>query len=198
MESRYGKFFLVAERISNLVFLNLLWIISCLPILTISPATAAMFAVFREWVTKKETGIFRIFMVKFKENFKQSMSLQLVWIVYTAVSLANLKLINDLGGVFRTVLLASLLAVGILLFLISIYMFTLMVHYELSTQMLWKNAFLISLTSFPISFLTLILTGSALTLAWHFPLLLTFLFSGTGYILFRVCFGAWHRPNYVE
>ncbi|WP_420491978.1 DUF624 domain-containing protein, partial [Neobacillus drentensis] len=40
-----SRFYAVVDRLSNLFILNLFWIISCLPIVTIAPATSAMYSV---------------------------------------------------------------------------------------------------------------------------------------------------------
>lgn len=50
------------ESFSNLVILNLLWILMCLPIITIFPATIAMFGVIRQWIIKDDDrGLTRSF-----------------------------------------------------------------------------------------------------------------------------------------
>ncbi|MFK9093125.1 YesL family protein [Bacillus salipaludis] len=190
MKVQYVKFFSITERVSNLFFLNLLWIVACLPIFTIFPSTAAMFGVFREWVTKKETSIFRIFFQKFKENFKQSMVLELAWLFYLGISFANLSILDNFNGIFRTVILSILISIGILLFLMSIYMVTLMVHYNLSIPILWKNSFLLSLTCLPSTFLVILIICVMAAITYFLPIVLIFVFSFTAYLLFLLCFRA--------
>jgi uncharacterized membrane protein YesL len=67
------------ELVTNFLWLNLLWLVACLPIFTIFPATAAMFAVVREWVKKREPGITRAFFSFFKADFKQSFWIGILW-----------------------------------------------------------------------------------------------------------------------
>ncbi|MGI9049327.1 MAG: DUF624 domain-containing protein, partial [Rubrobacteraceae bacterium] len=40
------------EVFTNLLILDLIWLVSCLPVITIYPATTAMFGVTRDWVRK--------------------------------------------------------------------------------------------------------------------------------------------------
>ncbi|WP_420490119.1 YesL family protein [Neobacillus drentensis] len=188
MKVQYGKFFTITERVSNLFFLNLLWIVACLPVFTIIPSTAAMFGVFREWVTKKETSIFRLFFQKFKENFKQSMVLELAWLFYLGIAYANLSILDHFNGMFRTVILSILITIGFLLVIMSIYMVTIMVHYNLSIQTLWKNSFLLSLTCFPSTFIIIMIVCVMATITYFLPIVLTFVFSVTAYLLFLLCF----------
>ncbi|MEY2193865.1 YesL family protein [Neobacillus sp. BF23-41] len=188
MKVQYGKFFTITERISNLFFLNLLWIVACLPIITIIPSTAAMFGVFREWVTKKETSIFRLFFQKFKENFKQSMVLELAWLFYLGIAYANLSILDNFNGMFRTVILSILITIGILLVIMSIYMVTIMVHFNISIPTLWKNSFLLSLTCFPSTLIVILIVCLMAAITYFLPIVLTFAFSVTAYLLFLLCF----------
>jgi uncharacterized membrane protein YesL len=66
----------------NLLLLNLLWLLARLPVLTIYPATAAMFGVVRVWVRRGDPSIFRPFFSSFKRIFKQSFWVGVVWTPY--------------------------------------------------------------------------------------------------------------------
>jgi uncharacterized membrane protein YesL len=68
------------NTLSNFFLLSLLWLLMCLPIVTIFPATASLFAVVRDWKTKSSTHLFSIFFRYFKENFKQSILPGLIWV----------------------------------------------------------------------------------------------------------------------
>jgi hypothetical protein len=72
-----GKFYTILLFISNFFLLNLLWLVMCLPIITIFPATAAMYGVVRQWIIHKDPSIFRPFFHYFKENFKQSILIEI-------------------------------------------------------------------------------------------------------------------------
>jgi uncharacterized membrane protein YesL len=188
MKVQYGKFFTITERVSNLFFLNLLWVVACIPIITIFSSTTAMFGVFREWETKKETSIFRIFFRKFKENFRQSIVLELAWLFYVGITYANLNILDNFTGMFRTVVLSILITIGILLVLMSIYMMTIMVHYHLSIPTLWKTSFLLSLTSFPSTLIVILVVSTSAIIIYFLPIVVTFIFSITAYLLFLLCF----------
>ena len=42
------------ETATDFFLLNLMWLVACLPAVTIFPSTAAMFGVVRDWVRRKE------------------------------------------------------------------------------------------------------------------------------------------------
>ena len=48
-----GRFYRRLETVTNYFLLNVLWLLACLPIITLYPATAAMFAVIRGWIARR-------------------------------------------------------------------------------------------------------------------------------------------------
>jgi uncharacterized membrane protein YesL len=44
-----SRLYAIVDRFSNLLILNIFWIVSCIPIVTIAPATSAMYSVVRQW-----------------------------------------------------------------------------------------------------------------------------------------------------
>ena len=57
----------------NLVLLNLLYILFCLPIITIAPATAAMTKILRNYAREEHAFLWSDFWDTFKSNFKTSL-----------------------------------------------------------------------------------------------------------------------------
>ncbi|MGM0777941.1 MAG: YesL family protein [Bacillota bacterium] len=188
MKVQYGRFFTVAERFSNLFFLNMLWLAACLPIFTILPSTAAMFGVYRDWATKEETSIFRPFLKKFKENFRQSIVLQIAWTTFSLIVYFNFSILNHLDGILRTTILTMIITVAFFLLTTTIYMLTVMVHYDFSLRELWKNSFLVALTSLPTTFMSIMILLAAGILTYMYPVLFVMIFSVTAFIVFSLCF----------
>ncbi|MEK1830300.1 YesL family protein [Priestia megaterium] len=67
----------VLRRINSLfdfILLNILWILACVPIFTVFPATAAMFGVVRRKVLEKEiNGICRLFLAYLKKTLEEAL-----------------------------------------------------------------------------------------------------------------------------
>ena len=72
-----NKFFDILGKITDVVILNLLFIISCLLIITIGDSTTATYSVAKQMVKDKESYIIKKLVKKFKENFKTN---TIVWI----------------------------------------------------------------------------------------------------------------------
>ncbi len=56
--------------ITNLVCLNVLWLLCCLPVITAGAATTAMYYVVFQYITKQDDGVLKPFFRGFRENFR--------------------------------------------------------------------------------------------------------------------------------
>ena len=71
-------------RLSDLMGLNLLFLLTCLPIFTVGASTAALYTVCFRFDTERENGVVKPYFRAFRENFKKS---TLVWLILLAVEL---------------------------------------------------------------------------------------------------------------
>lgn len=59
-------------KITYSAYLNILWLVCCLPIFTIGASTTALFYVTLKVVKNEENSLTKAFFHSFKENFRQS------------------------------------------------------------------------------------------------------------------------------
>ena len=78
-----NKFFTVMGRVADLIMLNVVFLICCLPIVTIGASLTALHYVTLKMTRNEESYIIRSFFKSFKQNFKQS---TLIWILMAAVA----------------------------------------------------------------------------------------------------------------
>ncbi|WP_339234023.1 YesL family protein [Oceanobacillus sp. FSL W7-1281] len=71
-----GPVYRLLSRIVELILLNILFILCCLPVITIGASITALFSITLKMVKGEEGGIINGFWKAFKKNFKQS---TLVW-----------------------------------------------------------------------------------------------------------------------
>ena len=55
---------------ANLVILNLLWLLCCLPVITAGAATASAYYVVFRWLTKEDDAVIKPFFKAFRQNFR--------------------------------------------------------------------------------------------------------------------------------
>ena len=71
-----GKLFHAMSKIADLVTLNLLWLICCLPVVTIGASTSALYCVTLKMAGNEDTYVCSSFFHSLKENMKQSL---IIW-----------------------------------------------------------------------------------------------------------------------
>lgn len=152
IDSGFYKFI---SRFFDLVKLNFLWLLFCLPVITIGASTTAAYGVALKMVDDEESYIARSFVREFKRNFKQGTVLGLIFIVATYAIYLDYEInrISEDGSV-------PLIIIGILSAFIYVsamlYSFPLLARYENSVIGTIQNSMEISRRYFG---RTLLITG---------------------------------------
>lgn len=185
------------ETRSNFFLLNLLWLLLSIPIVTIFPATAAMFGVIRGWKLKKQTGVFFLFFHHFKQNFFRSFLYGILWSVFTIVFYIDFMLLGEMGPIMNLITMVILIILGFILLFISIYLFPVMVHYDLSFFNTLKFAFYYSFMYIHYTLLAILLCFLTVIVGFVFPIVLVFSFSLTAYIVYSLCFKSFDKTREI-
>lgn len=151
-------------KIFDLVILNLIFIFSCVPIITIGASTSALSYVTLKMVRGEDPYIWRNFWKSFRQNFKQG---TLVWIFSILIFIffgMDFYIINSqntsLFAVVR-ILLWIVCAVALSVFL---YVFPVISHFVCTTKQALKNALLMTFGHLPYTLMMLALAGLLLFL----------------------------------
>ncbi len=135
----------IACKILDLMLLNMLWLVCCAGIITIGASTSAMYAVTLKMVRNQEGNLLANFFHSFRENFRASIPVTLIYLGTGAFLLLDIYLFNhlDLGiwEQFKWVLYIAL-AVHFLLFS---YVFPVQAKFYNSTGTLLKNALILAI-----------------------------------------------------
>lgn len=171
------------EKLADLFLLNLLWILFCLPIITIFPATVSMYGVVRKWIIKKETdGVFRTFFHQFRECFRQSFGISILWAIFGYFVYLDFQIIHSnkfFLGIFGLF--------ALLFFSVTVYLFPTMAHFQTHWKNIIQNS-LIMAVSYPLStILLLIILLVTLCLIYMFPLFIAISGSLFACISYRIC-----------
>lgn len=147
-----SKFMQAMGRIGDLVILNLLFFISCLPLFTIGAASAALYTVCFQMGTEKESGIFHTYVRAFRENFKQGTVVFLILALFLLAGFFDTLLLSSLAGWLRygCILTAILLVLAVLMYS---YAFPLLSQFSNGIRGTLKNALFLSLGYLPRSLL---------------------------------------------
>ncbi len=175
------------ERATDFFLLNLLWLLACVPVVTIFPSTAAMFGVVRDWARGKEAGVFGVFVLRFRQNFRQSLAVGVLWALFGGALFLDFLIADGLPPGPQAVMRFLLVLASILYALASIFLFPVMVHYETRWSAVPKNTLLLAVGRLPITLLCLALVVAAAALTFFVPVLLLATPSLTAYLVYRLC-----------
>lgn len=134
-------------KMADLVALNLIWLICCIPVVTIGPSTAAMYCVARDIAKGEWPGIFKTFFKAFRENFKQSLLVFLILLVPICLIAVYLFLASS-GALDHAVWMKMLCYLAALIIgFIWTYLFPLMAYFDNTLGNTLKNAVLLPLAN---------------------------------------------------
>lgn len=87
-----SPFWSFMSRIADLVIVNILWLVFCIPVFTIGASTAAMYRVTLNLVRGEGGGVVRSFWASFKLNFKQGVLLFLILLIPTLLVIVEVEI----------------------------------------------------------------------------------------------------------
>jgi uncharacterized membrane protein YesL len=186
-----GPVFTFLSRLADLFWLNLLYILCCIPVITIGAATTALYYVTLKMAKDEEGYITRSYFKSFKENFIQATVIWIGFLVIGIIMIMDLRIVNG-GSIAETssssaisnVIMVAVFVMGIVILMTGTYVFPILAQFDNTVKNTVKNAFLISIRHLPYTIAMLIITAVPVALIWFFPalfILVLIMFSATAY-----------------
>ncbi|MCM3575592.1 DUF624 domain-containing protein [Mesobacillus subterraneus] len=193
MNTLDSRLFRTANIIVDFFLLNLLWVIASIPVITFFPATAAMFGVVRKWILKKETkGVLLTFTSLFKEAIFKQFHVAIVWYIAAFIIYLDFNLIEHMAN--PTLFFVVILYAGGFLFAItSLYLFPVIVHYDLRLRHMWKNSLYLAIIHPRITITLLLIAGLGVMCFYLLPISILFLGSFFALLIYYTCQIAFNR-----
>lgn len=164
-EPQKKRFFLFFEiffrKMFNLVKLNLLFLLFCIPIVTIGPATAAMMKIARYYIEAKPVFLFSDFFDAFKENFKQGIVMGFLSLAVFLLSFISLRFyyLESIGNNWYLIPLAVIGFVSLVALFSSFYTYLLICTVNLKMIAIIKNAVMYAFIGLKSNICTLFFTA---------------------------------------
>ena len=195
-KKRIVHFFeLFFRKFWKLIQLNLLYLLFCIPIVTIGPATAGFTYVLRNMANEQPIFLFSDFWDAFKQNWKQSFAYSLLMLICTILVTVSVKFYtyNLDAHKWMYVPAALSLFVALVLILMSFYVMLMIVTLDLPLKAILKNAAILSIVCLKTNLLTLLFTGILVVACiLFFPISLLFvIFIIPALVGFIVCFNSY-------
>lgn len=177
-----GALFRIVERLTSLVALNLLYLIFCIPIVTIGPATVALHYVTLKYAANEEDRVWAPFIHSFRQNLKQGM------IVGVSATLLGAGLAWALwfnyynlqsGDIFNMVMLGMAALSFVVYLMIMAYIYPLLARYDNSLKQMFRTAMVLAIRHLPATVCMAIISAAPIVLLMYTPT--TFMLSLTFY-----------------
>ncbi|MEH7382302.1 DUF624 domain-containing protein [Bacillus sp. JJ1533] len=188
MFSHDGKLFKVMEAIGNICFLNVLWLISSLPIITIPASTSAMLGVIKGLLEGNEQSLTKAFYRDFKTYFKKASMIGVLQLLIGVVLVADLLVMWNLEGGYRYIMFPLFGLFALTFLSMSLYIYPLLVDFDMSYKELIKQSFYLSTTR-PATPIIMFLFISIIIFTWTFVPFLPIIcaFSLLGFVNYYTC-----------
>ena len=155
-----NKFFAFMGKVADLMILNLLCIVCCLPIVTAGASITALYYVTLKIARNEETYIARGFFHSFKENFKQATIIHLIMIVLGALLIFDLYFVRVLqpkSGVYKAASYMFMAALVVYAMVLT-YIYPILAKFYNTIRHTFQNAVLMSIRHLPYTLLMFAVT----------------------------------------
>ena len=154
-----NPFFRFMGRVADLMILNLIFIVCCIPVVTIGPAITAMYYTTLKMVRNEESYIVKGFFHSFKQNLKQGIFINLILLAVGVFLFLDLRIVVGNFQGFAGKAMYVVIWLGIVLYaMIFVYIYPLLSRFYNTIRNTFINAILISIRHLPKTVLLILLT----------------------------------------
>ena len=161
-----GTRFLTA--LANLIIVNFLFIITCIPVITIGASITSLYRITIAILAGDNPSVWKDYLTCFKSNFLKATLFQLLYTALTAFFLFEIFMVNNMmdpeyywaaypAYFFLAVVFSS-----------SVYAFPLLAWFEESFKQYLKNSVLLAITNIPVTLMIIVITGGLAFLVYQF------------------------------
>lgn len=166
--------FSLGEQLFNIMAVSILWVICCIPIVTIGPATCALYYVTVKQVRKNNGSLLNNFFGSFRDNLRIGIPLTCIVLIYATIMVATVWVLNGkaetgtlgpAGGYLSFAAKALLLP----LLLVLPYLAPATSRFSMDIGALLKLSIVMSLRFFWRTILSLVSIAGSAILLWFIP-----------------------------
>ena len=147
-------------RLADLVILNLLFLITSIPVLTIGAALTAMS--YTNLKLKENEGyVVKNYFRSFRENLKQSTLIWMIFLFLLVIFGTDFYVIRSMEGIAGNVIKIGVLVCMLIWMMTFLYVFPLQARFYNGIRHTIVNAFLLTTANFPRTFVMLVISAAA-------------------------------------
>ena len=137
------------SRLADLMILNMIFLATCLPVVTIGAAWTALYYVAMKMVRDEEGGIVKNYFHAFRLNFRQATILWLGVLGAAAFLILDYLILKGVNSPVTMVMNWGIAVMGAVLVMVLQYLFPLVAKFDAGVKQTAKNAFLLALGHLP-------------------------------------------------
>lgn len=176
----------VLNKITDLIWLNILTMVCCMPVITAGAALTAQHYVVLKMVRNQEGYIARSFFKSFKTNFRQATCIWLIILAFILMFAGDLYIFTYSEMEFPQILVILVCAAAIILSLVGVYIFPVLARFDNNIKNTIKNSFIIAIISLPRTIAMILVTALPVILLYVslrlLPISALLGFSGPAYL----------------
>lgn len=145
------------SRMADLLILNLLVMLCCLPVITAGAAFTGMYYVLMKMVRGEEGYLAAGFFKSFKQNFKQATIIWMMILLVAAICAGDVLIFKYSEVEFSKLFTVLIIAVAILLTIVIVYVFPVLARFDNTIKNTIRNAFFMAVINLPKTILIVVL-----------------------------------------
>lgn len=144
------------NKLADLIILNFLTLICCIPIITIGASMTALHHVLLKMVRNEEGYIIKSFFKSFKQNFRQATIIWLIMLAACFILLGDFLIFRYSGINFPSWLRVVILGIVLLVMFAVMHVFPVLARFENTVINTYKNSLFMGILTFPKTILMMV------------------------------------------
>lgn len=169
-----GKFFNLDSplmrfmtKLADMMILNIVFLITCIPVVTIGAAWTALYYVALKMVRDEEGGILRSYFRSFLQNFRQATILWLGVLAVVGLLVLDAMILGRIDSALAAAMNMGILIIGMAVLMVLQYLFPLLAKFDTGIMQTLKNACLLAVGQLPRTLLMVFSVVGALIITFY-------------------------------
>lgn len=151
-------FFTALSKFVDIIIISLVWLICCIPIITIGPATTSLYYAVVKVIRRERGYLVREFFRSFKMNFKIGTISGIILTLLYLILFFDRNFAASLEGNQRVIMYSIFNVMLLLLFCTTLYIFPILSRFNVGVKQLFKTSLFLAIRHLPTTILLAIIT----------------------------------------
>ena len=161
-----NAFFRFMGKLFDVVALNIVFIIVCIPLVTIGPAISALYYASVKSIRRDRSYPIKEFFKAFKRDFRQSFIVGLILVLAAVIIYVDIRFVVDFIKNDFTAMRYVYLVIGLVISFISVYIFPLISRFSLKISGLFRLSFYLAIRHLLTTIVSIILLFGGFVLVY--------------------------------